>query len=334
MKSDSMIYGGFDLAFIDIDVKPIDSKSQQLIEAFPPFGTHHTNTEVKFIPGGNGFNLCRTLATLGRDVTYVGPSSPFYEKLIEQNDIAVNILPIKGVDVNYTIILNSAKGEIQFNSINNFLSTEHLNDELIQVYRKSPIKSISNIALNSTSIEWISSLLLSLVDDKINLQVLKKLSFEEKLNSFYNTSIDGVLFIDPSDISTYKKMKEFAQILKKIKLLVGEKYLSVNEHELEVLLSVFDVSPHELAKKLEFPIILHTANVVKFFGKEYLELQTKKPEKKTSFVGAGDCFNGTFLHSILDSSSVYDSIKNAIEAATYLIETGCYPTEEVIKNMK
>ena len=121
--------------------------------------------------------------------------------------------------------------------------------------------------------------------------------------------------------------------MKKIKLLEGEKYLSVNEHELETLLAVFDNSPQELAKKLEFPIILHTSNVVKFFGKEYFELQTKKPEKKTTFVGAGDCFNGSFLHSIFDSSSVYDSLKCAIESATYLIETGLYPTENVIKNI-
>ena len=77
MNNNSKIYGGFDLSFIDIDVKPLDSKSHQLIEEFPPFGSHHANTEVSFFPGGNGFNLCRTLASLGREVTFVGPSSPF-----------------------------------------------------------------------------------------------------------------------------------------------------------------------------------------------------------------------------------------------------------------
>ncbi len=333
MNNDSMIYGGFDLTFIDIDVKPLDSKSHQLIETFPPFRSHHTNTEVKLFPGGNGFNLCRTLATLGREVTFVGPSSSFYEKLVDQNNIDVNIFPIEGVDVNYTIIVNSLKGEIQFNSINNNLSTEHLNDELIEIYRRSSLKSISNIALNPTSMDWISSLLLSLFDRNMCIEELKNLSFEEKLNSFSSTSIDGILFIDPSDISSFKNMNQFAQILKKVKLLEGEKYLSVNEYELEVLLSFFGKSPQEFAKKLEFPIILHTANFVKFFGKEYLELQTKKPEKKTTFVGAGDCFNGSFLHSILDSFSVYDSLKCAIESATYLIETGFYPTENVIKDI-
>ena len=99
------------------------------------------------------------------------------------------------------------------------------------------------------------------------------------------------------------------------------------------MLTVFDKSPQELAKMLEFPIILHTSNIVKFFGKKYLELQTKKLGKKTTFVGAGDCFNGSFLHSILDSYSVYDSLKYAIESASYLIETGFYPTGNVIKNI-
>lgn len=328
-----MIYGGFDLAFIDIDVKPLNPNSHELIETFPPFGSHHTNTQVYFFPGGNGFNLCRTLATLGRDVTFVGPSSSFYEKLVEQNNIDVNILPIEGVDVNYTIIVNSLRGEIQFNSINNNLATEHLNDKLIEIYRRSPLKSISNIALNSTSMDWISSLLLSLFDRKMCLEELKNLSFEEKLNRFSPTSVDGILFIDPSDISSFKYINEFAQILKKVRLLEGEKYLSVNEHELETLLTVFNKSPQELAKKLELPIILHTSDIVKLFGKKYLELQTKELGKKTTFVGAGDCFNGSFLHSILDSYSIYDSLKCAIESASYLIETGLYPTGNVIKNI-
>ena len=300
MKNNSMIYVGFDLTFIDINVTPLDSKSNQLIETFPPFGSHHTNTKVEFIPGGNGFNLCRTLAAFGRDVTYVGPSSLFFKKLLEQNKIEIDIIPIKDVDMNYTIIVNSQKGEIQFNSINSFLATEHLSEELLKKYRESPVKSISNIALNSTSIDWISSLLLSLIDKQITLEEIKQLSFEEKLNIFTNTSINGILFIDPSDISAFKDIKDFTRILKKLKLLDGEKYLSVNEYELEALLSVFKESPQELANKLEIPIILHTSKIVKFFGKEYFELQTKPLEKKTTFVGAGDCFNGSFLHSLLN----------------------------------
>ncbi|MHA2358575.1 MAG: PfkB family carbohydrate kinase, partial [Candidatus Heimdallarchaeaceae archaeon] len=51
-----------------------------------------------------------------------------------------------------------------------------------------------------------------------------------------------------------------------------------------------------------------------------------KLEKQTTFVGAGDCFNGAFLHMIFDSVSIRDSLEFAVKCASHLIETGIYPT--------
>ena len=89
MLSDSTIYGGFDLTFIDIDIQPIDSKTSNLIVDLPEIGSHHRDTRIEFRPGGNGFNLCRTLAHLGRKVTYVGPSSDLFESIVHTSNIPI-----------------------------------------------------------------------------------------------------------------------------------------------------------------------------------------------------------------------------------------------------
>jgi len=326
MISDSTIYGGFDLTFIDIDIRPIESETQDLIIDFPKIGSHHRNTRIVFRPGGNGFNLCRTLAHLGRRVTYVGPSSEQFEQIVKRCAIPIEILPIKDAKVNYTAILNTRNGEIQLNSVEGFLSYEHLDDILLEKYVSSPLKSISNVALNPTSIEWICSLLLSLGDIDLSKEENRKLSPTESLHRLDDTSFDGIMLIDPSDISHFLRIKEFAEILNLIKKFKGEKYLSLNEYELNSIQTVFSKNPEDLAAYLQLPIIFHTAKEVRYYGKEFWKIPTKKLESQMTFVGAGDCFNGAFLHQIFNSASIRDSLEFAIESASHLIETGNYPT--------
>ncbi len=322
----SEIYGGFDLTFIDINVLPIDSDNLSLIKDFPPVGSHHTNTHIEFRPGGNGFNLCRTLASLGRQTIFVGPSSSLFEQLVDKLEIPLRVHPIEDVNVSFTTILNLKEGEIQFNSIRSNLAPTNLNPELLEFFNKSPLKSISNISLNSTSIEWISFLLLSLIDPQILEEQVQKLAFPELISLFKETSFDGILFIDPCDISHFPRLNELKKILEQIKKFQGEKYLSVNEFEIKVLQNIFNKSPKELSEFLDIPIIFHTADIVKYFGKENYELSTKTLDQKKTFVGAGDCFNGGFLHSLFNSSSILDSLEFAIETASLLIETGNYPS--------
>ena len=147
MLNDDHIYGGFDLTFIDINIHPLDAKNT-LIDRLPPLGSHHVNTKIEFIPGGNGFNLCRTLASLGRKVTYVGATSIFFERLVSEHEIPLQIESIKDAKVNFTSILNLYDGEVQFNSVKNNLSPSHLTPELVSIYRNSKLKPVSNIALN------------------------------------------------------------------------------------------------------------------------------------------------------------------------------------------
>ncbi len=325
MVNNERIFGGFDLAFVDINILPLDA-DDNLIDNFPELGSHHTKTDIKFMPGGNGFNFCRTLANLGRKVTFVGASSDFFENLVSLNKIPLEIEPIKHAKVNYTSILNLDKGEIQFNSVKNNLSPNHLTENLVNIYRKSKLKQISNIALNSTSIEWISSLILCLVDPEHPFVFDSKIDIDAKLNLMKDTSFDGIMFIDPSDISHFERLGDFVKMLKSTAKLRGEKYLSLNENELLTLKNYLNKSPQEITDFLKIPLIFHTSDFVKFYGKENYELNTKNILHKKTFVGAGDCFNGSFLHQILNSSSVEDSLEFAIESASYLIETGYYPT--------
>ncbi|MCG3220937.1 MAG: carbohydrate kinase family protein [Candidatus Heimdallarchaeota archaeon] len=326
MRKISTIFGGFDLTFIDIDIQPYDLDTNELIQNIPVIGSHHRNTNIDFRPGGNGFNFCRALAHLGRDVTYVGPSSAFFEQIVKENEIPIEIFPIRNSDVSYTAILNRRNGETQFNSVRSFLSYEHLNEELVEKFKNSPIKSISNVSLNPTSIEWICSLLISLVNYNLVEEMKNQPSPLDALRDVQDTSFEGIIFIDPSDISHFSRVKEFSLFLELLKKFKGEKYLSVNENELKTLQTVFNKDPEELSKHLELPIIFHTSKEVRYYNKKMIKLPTLELKTMKTFVGAGDCFNGAFLHSLFNSSSEEDALKFAIKSATYLIETGDYPT--------
>ncbi|MCK5140699.1 MAG: carbohydrate kinase family protein, partial [Candidatus Heimdallarchaeota archaeon] len=210
------------------------------------------------------------------------------------------------------------------------LSPNHLTEHLVSIYRGSKLKHISNIALNSTSIEWISSLLLCLVDPEHPYVFDSKIDINSKINLFHEINFEGIMFIDPSDINHYGRLADFVKILKITAKLSGEKYLSLNENELLTLKNYLKKSPQEIADFLKIPIIFHTSDSVKFYGKENYELKTKNIVHKKTFVGAGDCFNGSFLHQILNSSSVVDSLEFAIKSASYLIETSQYPTQSTI----
>jgi len=326
--TDNRIYAGFDLSFIDVDIRPFTQKnSSELIEDLPLKGSHHVETDIEFKPGGNGFNLCRTLASLGRHITFVGPTSPLFESLVKEKNIKLELEPIENAEVNITSILNLAEGEVQFNSVKGFLAPEHLNSRVTKLFHSSTLKTISNISLNYKSIEWVSSLLLSIINPEDPILFSSTISFDEKISRFNDTSYEGIIFIDPCDLSKFGRMKELMKILKQLKKLEGEKYLSVNEFELNAFTNAFDKSPEKLSEYLCLPIILHTKKSVRFWGKECISLQTNTLSKTVTFVGAGDCFNGGFLDEILKSSSLVDALKAGISSASYLIETGKYPTE-------
>ncbi|MHA1197918.1 MAG: PfkB family carbohydrate kinase [Candidatus Heimdallarchaeaceae archaeon] len=326
MSTVDMIYGGFDPAFIDINIQPLDGISGELIGELPPLGSHHAKTNISLIPGGNGFNFCRTLASLGRSVTFVGPSSHLYENLIKEHNIPLKVKAIKNAEVNYTGILNLLNGEVQFNSVQGKLSVENLSADIIKYYRKSPLKSISNIALNPTSIEWISALVLSLWSEDILENLQKGTNTLSLLQEQKETTFEGTIFVDPSDITSFDRLKEFQTFLLELRKLEGEKYLSVNENELRCISEQFQKTPQNLFESLELPIIFHSAAEVIYFGKKNFRLSTKTLNTKKTFVGAGDCFNGSFIHSIFNNNSIEDSLEFAIESASYLIETGNYPS--------
>ncbi|MHA1686953.1 MAG: PfkB family carbohydrate kinase [Candidatus Heimdallarchaeaceae archaeon] len=319
------LYLGFDPTFIDINILPFTTDYKELINQLPEFGNHHTTTNIEFRPGGNGFNVARTLASLGNNVHYIGPSNALFESLVKQLKLPINIIPIPGATVNYTAILNLRYGELQFNAVKGNLAPEHLNQEIVDAYNKSIIKPISNVALNINSIEWVSSLLLSLISKDDPLVYSSSATYQTKLRKIRETSVDGIIFIDPCDISHFSRIKDFIQILKTLKKLDADIWLSVNEYELKALLKVLNLSPTQLAEKMRFPIILHQASMVKLYGKDSVTLPTMKLAKTTTFVGAGDCFNGGFLHAYMNGNSIVDSLNFAIKCASFLIETGAYP---------
>jgi len=327
-----MIHAGFDPSFIDINIRPLTSENK-LLTKLPAFGEHWPNTEITFIPGGNGFNFCRTLSSLGENITYVGPLDDFFVSLVKEQKINVGLIRIEGAKVNYTAILNTHNGEIQFNNIRGELSPSLLNEKILKLFLKSPVKPISNIAFNPKANEWVSSLLLGLREEYDQIIFSDNTKLEEKIELLNGISFEGIIFVDPSDISHYPRIKEFFQILQALNTMEGDKYLSVNEFEMNKLLSLHDISPLELSKTLNYPIIFHTAEVVKFYynGEELYSLGTEKLSEKKTFVGAGDVFNASFVFKVLKSSHIEDALNYAIKSASFLIEKGVYPSSENLK---
>ncbi|MHA1866186.1 MAG: PfkB family carbohydrate kinase [Candidatus Heimdallarchaeaceae archaeon] len=329
-----MIHAGFDPSFIDINIRPLESESNnKLLSKLPMFGEHWPNTEITFIPGGNGFNFCRTLSSLGENIIYVGPLDDFFISLVKDQKIDVGLTEIEGAKVNYTAILNTHDGEIQFNNIRGELSPSLLNEKILKLFLKSPIKSISNIAFNPKANEWISSLLLGLREEYDKILFNDNAKLEEKINLLNGISFEGIIFVDPSDISQYSRIKDFFDILLALNTMEGDKYLSVNEFEMNKLLSLQGISPLKLSKTLNYPIIFHTSKVIKFYynGNELYSLKTQKLSEKKTFVGAGDVFNASFIFKILKNSHIEDALKFAIKSASFLIEKGVYPSSENLK---
>lgn len=319
-----MLYGGFDNSFIDINIKPV-TNTKELIEELPAFGVHHTNTKIELIPGGNGFNVVRTLSGLGHDIGFVGPSSPLFELLVKKNCSQVKIYPIKDASVNYTAILNMHQGEIQFNSLKDTLKPEVLDKEIISKYAVSMLKPISNISLNAYSIEWFSALLLGVIFPSNSVIYDSKIDFKKKLDMINGYSYEGIIFIDPCDITGFTRLDDFLQFLLKISCLNGERFLSVNEFELKTLLSFTNCNIAEFYTLYKIPIIYHTSKEVLYYADKKITFPAQQLKRKVSFVGAGDCFNGGFISSYLLSFSIEESLQKGIDLASNLIETGMYP---------
>jgi len=325
-----LIATGFDLTFIDIDVRPLEPTNVDLIEGLPPLGSHYTNTVIKFIPGGNGFNLARTLASLGNNVVYVGAINPQFQSLVKDLNLPLTLKPIPDAKVNYTCVLNFKNGEVQFNSLQGSLMPSNLTEELVDLYWKSDLKPISNMALNKYSIEWVSSLLLALVEPKSELIYSNAIPINEKLVHVEGSSFKGLMFIDPCDITKFQRKKELKMLLGVISSLDGDVFMSVNELEFKALLDLFNTTPTELLNKLPINVIYHSAKEVTLYSQKFtLTLKTKNIFSPVTFVGAGDCFNGGFIDYYLKGCDIECALKAGIDAATTLISTGNYPSKEV-----
>jgi len=235
------------------------------------------------------------------------------------------IYPIQGAEVNYTAILNLKGGEVQFNNIRGVLSPDLLTQDILSFYNDSAVKPISNLALNDASIEWASSLLLS-IDDISNPDIFDiNISWEQKLQQVEGLNYEGILFIDPSDITNYVRINEFFSFLKYLKHFQGEKYLSLNENELSALCDVSKKTPSELTNILQIPIIYHTSSEVVYYGSQFYKFKTKNIQSYKTFVGAGDVFNAAVVYMLLRKQKIDISLNFGIKCASYLIETGYYP---------
>ena len=158
-------------------------------------------------------------------------------------DVTVKVNAIENSEVNYTTILNLRDGEVQFNTIQGKLSVENLTEEILANFRNSPLKPVSNISLNPTSIEWVSSLLLSLEDKNALKSIKENGNSFELLSTSTGSAFEGILFIDPSDISHFNRLNDFCKILSQIKTFEGEK---IERNELvQMITDAFNV-PSEL----------------------------------------------------------------------------------------
>lgn len=311
MASHRTLHVGFDPTFIDALLTPLNPDGMPL-DCFPDPGTHHVHNELRMSVGGNGYNFARTLSQIGKSVTFVGPYDSMFETMhIAEGDrfkLRRLTLPQR---TNWTIGVNLAAGEVQFNKADTSLTEADASEEVKQAFVQSPIKSLSNIGLNPQGPEWATALVKACPDPLTEHQVM---------------------YLDPSDLSAHKDLKArlrklwsaIANLNRDNPCGLTSFLITVNEHEYHRL---FDSSNDRsrIQNETNGMVVLHGAERVHTWfpnGKKQTFDVPKldKRDHQLNFVGAGDAFNAILVAHLLKGNDSSAAVRDAIIGAKQFIE--------------
>ena len=341
---------GFDPIFLDVIVTPLDKENSKFTE-FPIIGEHITNTNVKFIPGGNSFNVAKILSKLTSNVFFFGAINPLFMELIRSNVPHLICKSTSQRDFNITIALQFQSGEIQMNSLKSSFSVNDLNFESLYYLTYSKIIPFSNVGLNFDGIslfdklasyfielknfiqknpknnENVPQFIIKWLEEQKNNNLNKIEESSDDLNIFSNTLIDidsKIFYFDPSSLLSFKDWDWLNNFFKNsFAFLPGSKIISLNEHEFS-LMTQNNINFNDFLNGENTYLIIHESSLVSLFtnslkNKKVVSVPKIDEDLIISSVGAGDAFNAGLLFELSKSYDIISSITNGIKIAQQFI---------------
>ena len=296
-----------------IDPKmPFKVLTDQVNSVYSRGGGNIIGSDVKFVAGGNGGNVAKTLAGLGVKTAFITQTSDFGKNLLEFFLDPLNIE-----------IITSSHGKLASSVIFEIPSEEY-NKTNIMI---SSAGSVSNFSYNSLTEKQIERLYQSQVIALTNAQNLKLEHLAEGI--LQNAPKNLFISIDFSDLTPHhSRIDSFRQRIlnhenRSPQLIVG------NENEFQLLAKEPQSSVTKVGRVLseDFPdthFALHTVKEV-YLWKEGELLASKKCFQLKNIersTGAGDAWHAGLLAGWQGGLSYEESLIFANVVASYQLSSG------------
>ncbi len=300
--------------YIDVIIDPHRSfkeLNKELQEVYARGGGNIIGTEVKFVPGGNGGNVAKTLARLGAETTFLTQTSDFGINVLEHfmTPLGIKLEATSSGNIASSVILELSSGKRDKSNI--MLSSA------------GSVAGFSSSAL--TNEQW-SVLRNSGIIALTNAQNLELEDLTEGI--LQNTPKEIIVSLDFSDLTPHlSRIDGFRERLlnhltRPPNLVLG------NENEFRLLAKLPKASAMEAGQALssDFPEVffaLHTANQVYLWHRTHL-LATQKCHlvNLQHATGAGDAWHAGFLVGWQVGLSYKDVLAFANAVAGYQLSRG------------
>ena len=300
--------------YIDVMINPhrtFKDLKKQLQEVYARGGGNIIGTEVKFVPGGNGGNVAKTLAALGVETTFLAQTSEFGIKVLEyfMHPLGINLEVTSTGSIASSVIFELASGAYDKSNI-----------------MLSSAGSVASFSSSSLTEEQWNALRKSRVIAITNAQNLELENLTEGI--LQNTPKEIIVSLDFSDLTPHlSRIDGFRERLlghpiRPPNLVLG------NENEFRLLAKLPKASITEAGQALsfDFPEIffaLHTATQVYLWHRTHL-LATQQCHlvNLQNATGAGDAWHAGFLVGWQVGLSYKDAMAFANAVAGYQLTEG------------
>jgi sugar/nucleoside kinase (ribokinase family) len=313
--------------YVDVMIDPHRSfkkLNKQLQEVYGRGGGNIIGTEVKFVPGGNGGNVAKTLAVLGADTTFLTKTSDFGITALN------HFLTPLGIKLEVT-----EKGKIA-SSVILELSTGTHNKSNVMLSSAGSVTHFSSSMLSERQWNVLRNSRIIAITNAQNLEL-------EELTEgiLQNTSKETIISLDFSDLTPHlSRIDGFRERLldhpiRPPNLILG------NENEFRLLSKLPKASFLETGQSLSnnYPEIffaLHTAKFSALWHRSLLLATQNCYSVDLQFAtGAGDAWHAGFLVGWQVGLSYKDILAFANAVSAYQLSSGKIGSlEEVIQFMK
>ena len=304
--------------YLDVVIDPKISYKKLMTEIdliYSRGGGNLLGPSIQLIPGGNGGNVARVLASLGVSVTFLTETSPFGKVLIEYflHSFNINTVITTSGTISSSVILE--------------IPTSDSNRSNVMISDAGSLANFNSSKLNLQQWQILKSSTAIAITNAANLQME---DLVEKILT--NVSSSTIVSIDFSDLTPHiHRIDAFRNLIlshptKVPTIIVG------NENEIPCLAGNSNLEPKKAARNLsnEFPETifgLHESKHAQIWKNgEQLAEKACFSVKVHKATGAGDAWHAGFLFAVQQDLSLEDATIFANAVAAYCISSNDNPT--------